>query len=61
MRMDQTKDFSAYDVVNSYSENELKKVLYEFGEEKFAGLIVKKIIKNRPINTKKNQYLCTPN
>jgi len=51
MRMDQTKDFSAYDVVNSYSENELKKVLYEFGEEKFAGLIVKKIIKNRPINT----------
>lgn len=51
MRMDQTKDFSAYDVVNNYSENELKKVLYEFGEEKFAGLIVKKIIKNRPINT----------
>ena len=51
MRMDQTKSFSANDVVNTYSENELKKVLYEFGEEKFAGLIVKKIIKNRPINT----------
>ena len=51
MRMDQSKDFSAYDVVNNYSENELKKVLYEFGEEKFAGLIVKKIIKSRPIET----------
>lgn len=51
MRMDQTKDFSAYDVVNMYSENELRKVLLEYGEEKFAGLIVKKIIKNRPIET----------
>lgn len=51
MRMDQSKDFSAYDVVNSYSEQELKKVLYEYGEEKFAGLIVKKIIKSRPIET----------
>jgi 16S rRNA (cytosine1402-N4)-methyltransferase len=51
MRMDQTKDFSAYDVVNSYSEQELKKVLYEYGEEKFASLIVKKIIKSRPIET----------
>lgn len=51
MRMDQSKDFSAYDVVNSYCEQELKKVLYEYGEEKFAGLIVKKIIKSRPIET----------
>ena len=51
MRMDQTKEFSAYDVVNMYSENELRKVLLEYGEEKFAGLIVKKIIKSRPIET----------
>lgn len=51
MRMDQTKDFSAYDVVNMYSEQELRKVLLEYGEEKFAGLIVKKIIKSRPIET----------
>ena len=51
MRMDQTKDFSAYDVVNMYSENELRKVLLEYGEEKFASLIVKKIIKSRPIET----------
>lgn len=51
MRMDQSSSFSAYDVVNTYSENELKKVLYEYGEEKFAGLIVKKIVKSRPIET----------
>ena len=51
MRMDQSKSFSAYDVVNSYDEQALKKVLYEYGEEKYAGLIVKKIIKSRPIET----------
>ncbi len=51
MRMDQTQALSAYNVVNEYSENDLKKILLEYGEEKFAGLIVKKIMKNRPIST----------
>ena len=51
MRMDQRSDLSAYEVVNNYSEDDLKRVLYEYGEERYAPLIVKKIIQNRPINT----------
>ena len=51
MRMDQDNSLTAEMVVNTYSEKELIKILYDYGEESFAPLIVKKIIKNRPINT----------
>ena len=54
MRMDRTKNFSAYDVVNSYDEDNLKKIFREYGEEKFSGRIAKKIIdvrKNSTIKT----------
>lgn len=51
MRMNQESDLSAYDVVNDYSYDELKRILYEYGEEKFAPQIVKSIINNRPIET----------
>ncbi len=51
MRMDQRNELSAYEVVNNYSEADLKRILYEYGEERFAPLIVKKIISNRPVNT----------
>ena len=54
MRMDRTKNFSAYDVVNSYDEDNLKKIFREYGEEKFSGRIAKKIIdvrKNSLIKT----------
>lgn len=45
---------SAYDIVNTYSEAELRRVLYEYGEEKFAPRIAAKIVKareNSPIET----------
>ncbi len=54
MRMDQTQDLTAYDVVNSYSEEKLIHILQEYGEEKFARQIVRNIIKERkqkPIET----------
>ncbi|MCX4384614.1 MAG: 16S rRNA (cytosine(1402)-N(4))-methyltransferase RsmH [Clostridia bacterium] len=54
MRMDQSKDFSAKDVVNGYSEEALKKLLREYGEERFAGAIAKKIVNYRekkPVET----------
>ncbi len=54
MRMDQSATLDAYTVINSYSEQELKRILYDFGEEKFAPLIARKICserKNKPINT----------
>ena len=54
MRMDRSKNFSAYDIVNGYDEDALKKIFREYGEEKFSGRIAKKIIdvrKNSPIKT----------
>ncbi len=49
MRMDQTQTFSAKELINEWSEAEISKVLFEFGEEKFAKKIAKNIIKNREI------------
>lgn len=47
MRMDRAQEFSAYDVVNGYGEEQLKRVLYRFGEEKFAPQIARAIVKSR--------------
>ena len=43
MRMDKTVEFSAKEVVNQYSEEELFKIIKEYGEEKFASKIAKNI------------------
>ena len=54
MRMDQSRAFSAKEVVNTYSEEALKRILKEYGEERFAGNIAKNLVKsreNRPIET----------
>lgn len=54
MRMDQSKDKSALTVINSYSLNDLTRVLRDYGEEKYAFQIAKNIIKRRekePITT----------
>lgn len=56
MRMDRSKSFSAYDVINSYSEQELFKVIIEYGEDSFARNIARSIVKKRkdkPIETTK--------
>ena len=47
MRMDRDKEFSAYDVVNTYSYNGLVRILREYGEEKYASSIANNIIKTR--------------
>lgn len=44
MRMDQEKDFSAYDVVNQYKEEELVDIFFRYGEEKYARSIAKNIV-----------------
>jgi 16S rRNA (cytosine1402-N4)-methyltransferase len=49
MRMDKSKSFSAYNVVNEYSEEELTRVIREYGEEKFAKSIARHIVKQREI------------
>lgn len=51
MRMDNRAARSAYNVINDYSAEELKKVIYEFGEERFAPKIVAGIINARPVET----------
>ncbi len=54
MRMDNDSPFSAYNVVNEYSAEELKKVIYNYGEERFAPRIAQAIVKQRetkPIET----------
>ncbi len=52
MRMDPGSEFTAKDVVNSYSEPELSKIIFEYGQEKrFARRIARSIIKRRPLYT----------
>ncbi len=50
MRMDPRTPFSAYDVVNAYSEEELKRIIFEYGEERFAPAIARRIIAKREEN-----------
>lgn len=47
MRMDKTQYLKAYDIVNNYSENELKRIFYTYGEEKFSTSIARNIVKER--------------
>lgn len=47
MRMDQRDNFTAYDVVNGYSEERLKDIISRYGEEKWAARIAKFIEKER--------------
>ena len=47
MRMDASQDFTAKDIVNSYGKEELEKIFFEYGEEKFSKKIVSKIIEAR--------------
>lgn len=50
MRMDTDNPFSAYNVVNEYSEKELSEVLFRYGEEPFARKIAHEIVATRKLN-----------
>lgn len=47
MRMNRDVEFSAYDVINGYSEEELYRVIREYGEEKFAKRIAGFVVNAR--------------
>lgn len=49
MRFNMDSDFSAYDVVNSYKEEDLVRIFSEYGEERFSKRIAKKIVETRKI------------
>ncbi len=47
MRMDTSQSLTAKDVVNTYKEDELARIIYEYGEEKFSRTIARKIVEQR--------------
>ncbi|MBE6694636.1 MAG: 16S rRNA (cytosine(1402)-N(4))-methyltransferase RsmH [Ruminococcaceae bacterium] len=47
MRMDSQASLTAYDVVNGYTEDELRRILFEYGEERFSSRIARNIVKAR--------------
>lgn len=47
MRMDPDAELTAAEVLNTYSEKELARILREFGEERFAGRIARQIVRRR--------------
>lgn len=47
MRMDRDHDLTAYDIVNTWDERDLARILDRYGEEKFARSIARSIIKAR--------------
>ena len=54
MRMDRDQKLTAYDVVNTYTKEELTKIFLKYGEDKFSNNIAKKIVEyreNKPIET----------
>ncbi|MBR1983699.1 MAG: 16S rRNA (cytosine(1402)-N(4))-methyltransferase RsmH [Clostridia bacterium] len=50
MRMDRTSTLTAKKIINEYSEHDIKSILYEYGEERFSGIIAKNIVQQRRIN-----------
>ena len=54
MRMDTQAPLTAYEVVNTWSADELRRILYEYGEERYAPAIARAIVRARetaPVQT----------
>lgn len=54
MRMDNTAALTAREVVNTWSQEELRRILYEYGEERYAPAVAKAIVRARetgPVET----------
>ncbi|MDD6550357.1 MAG: 16S rRNA (cytosine(1402)-N(4))-methyltransferase RsmH [Lachnospiraceae bacterium] len=51
MRMNKDSDFTAKDLLNTYSEKDLARIIRDYGEEKFADRIAKNIVRERPLET----------
>lgn len=54
MRMDRDSNMSAYDVVNTYSQEQLTKIFFEYGEDPFSKQIAKNIVafrQEKPVKT----------
>lgn len=49
MRMDNRMEMTARDIVNDYTDEELRRIIRNYGEDKFAGNIAKEIVKSRAV------------
>lgn len=56
MRMNKEQTISAYDVVNFYSEERLSKIIFEYGEERYARKIAKLIVEERKNSAIENTF-----
>lgn len=54
MRMDKSQELTAKDVVNKYSEEDLARIIFEYGEERYSRKIA-----NRIVNTRKDKEIKT--
>lgn len=59
MRMDTDAPLNAFKIVNEYSESELKRIIYDYGEERFAPKIAAEICKARAIKPIQTTYELT--
>ncbi len=59
MRMDTDSTLSAYEVVNEYSEQRLKKIIFDYGEERFAPKIAAAICRHRELSPIKTTHELT--
>ena len=50
MRMDQSAPLTAFDVVNGWSQEELRRILWQYGEERYSGPIAEMCIRDRSGN-----------
>lgn len=51
MRMDKTSDFNGWDVVNKYSKDELERIIWDYGEDRWAKRIAEFIVNERKEKT----------
>ena len=50
-------DFLASDIINKYSENKIADIIFNYGEERFARKIAKKIVECRNLKIIRNTFL----
>jgi 16S rRNA (cytosine1402-N4)-methyltransferase len=51
MRMDRNQSLTANEIVNHWSEIDLAKIFYEYGEERYSRRIARQIVQKRPLKT----------
>lgn len=56
MRMNKTQELDAFKVVNTYPENKLAQILFDYGEERNARQIARKIVKQRASKPIENTF-----